>query len=502
MGYYSTHADGGGGGGGGGQTDTVTGVNGVTNTGTNVNAVLQPVYGTTALTICEGDDARLSNARTPTAHAASHSDGGSDEIDVANLGSTSAPGASYVPSSDGAGGLGWVDSSTFGTGDVVGPSSAVDNSVPTFDGTSGKLIQSTPFLISGIPVSPGTNTLGAAALLGVNTVQTAGTAQATGSGLFSIVVGTAESTTAGATAEMNSTFASGKAGTIILGYAKASLSGATATIDGRGSGAVVVGTAQSNFAQTALIDAQGDGSLIAGAAITASGSDSTMSTATSAPGGFVQGYVNGGSMTSAAQGCGVRGQAVSGGILSAGTGAGGGFISGYAAGGTMTSNGFGTVAIGAALAGGTITGGGFGSFVGGFCSGAGANITAGGIASGSITWGNCATGSTISTGLSASGAVALGAASGGNNISASGVASLAFGSASSGNITASATGAIQYGQGTNAITNSLQVGQAGSNGIHIIGSGLPGTPVNGMIWSDGTDVFVRTGGVTKNMSAI
>ena len=41
--------------GGGGQTDTVTGATGITNTGTNVNAVLEPTYGTAANTIAEGD---------------------------------------------------------------------------------------------------------------------------------------------------------------------------------------------------------------------------------------------------------------------------------------------------------------------------------------------------------------------------------------------------------------------------------------------------------------
>jgi len=40
------------------------------------------VIGTTAGTAAEGNDSRLSNARTPTAHAASHADGGTDEISV------------------------------------------------------------------------------------------------------------------------------------------------------------------------------------------------------------------------------------------------------------------------------------------------------------------------------------------------------------------------------------------------------------------------------------
>lgn len=55
--------------GAGGQTDTVTGSNGITNTGNNVNAILAPTYGSTANTVCQGNDARLSNARVPTGPA-------------------------------------------------------------------------------------------------------------------------------------------------------------------------------------------------------------------------------------------------------------------------------------------------------------------------------------------------------------------------------------------------------------------------------------------------
>jgi hypothetical protein len=44
-----------------------------------INGLLIP-YGTTAGTACEGNDSRLSDARTPTAHATTHQDGGSDEV--------------------------------------------------------------------------------------------------------------------------------------------------------------------------------------------------------------------------------------------------------------------------------------------------------------------------------------------------------------------------------------------------------------------------------------
>lgn len=45
-----------------------------------------PSLGTTATTACAGNDSRLSNARTPTAHATSHKSGGSDVINLDELG--------------------------------------------------------------------------------------------------------------------------------------------------------------------------------------------------------------------------------------------------------------------------------------------------------------------------------------------------------------------------------------------------------------------------------
>jgi hypothetical protein len=45
----------------------------------------QQTYGTGVNTACQGNDARLSDARTPTAHATSHQNAGGDEISVAGL---------------------------------------------------------------------------------------------------------------------------------------------------------------------------------------------------------------------------------------------------------------------------------------------------------------------------------------------------------------------------------------------------------------------------------
>lgn len=45
----------------------------------------QQTYGTLVDTACQGNDARLSDARTPLAHKTSHQDGGSDELSVVGL---------------------------------------------------------------------------------------------------------------------------------------------------------------------------------------------------------------------------------------------------------------------------------------------------------------------------------------------------------------------------------------------------------------------------------
>lgn len=58
----------------------------------------------------QGDDARLSDARAPTAHAATHAEDAADQVLVENLGTAAAAGT--APLSDGAGGLDPVDVAT------------------------------------------------------------------------------------------------------------------------------------------------------------------------------------------------------------------------------------------------------------------------------------------------------------------------------------------------------------------------------------------------------
>jgi len=60
----------------GGQTNSVTGASGIANTGNNVDATLAPTYGSSASTICQGNDARLHSQNTDQA-----TNSGSFEID-------------------------------------------------------------------------------------------------------------------------------------------------------------------------------------------------------------------------------------------------------------------------------------------------------------------------------------------------------------------------------------------------------------------------------------
>lgn len=91
----------------------------------------------------------LADAQTPTAHETTHRSGGSDALSVLNLGGF--PGgtgtflrgdASFAAPLGGA-----------GTGDVVGPASAVNNRVVAFDGATGKLIKDSGLLYTDLVVT-------------------------------------------------------------------------------------------------------------------------------------------------------------------------------------------------------------------------------------------------------------------------------------------------------------------------------------------------------------
>lgn len=69
------------------KTTTITAGTGLTGGGDlSANRTLAADFGSTAGKICQGNDSRLSDARTPTAHTHSGSDITSGSIDIARLG--------------------------------------------------------------------------------------------------------------------------------------------------------------------------------------------------------------------------------------------------------------------------------------------------------------------------------------------------------------------------------------------------------------------------------
>ncbi|MBZ5513086.1 MAG: hypothetical protein LAN70_18210 [Acidobacteriia bacterium] len=83
-------------------TNTGTGAHTIAVTGLGGAAALN--VGTTTGTVAAGDDSRMTNARTPTAHASTHQNGGSDEIATATAGANAIPKAG----SGGTLAVGWI----------------------------------------------------------------------------------------------------------------------------------------------------------------------------------------------------------------------------------------------------------------------------------------------------------------------------------------------------------------------------------------------------------
>lgn len=106
------------------------------------------------------------------------------------------------------------------------------------------------------------------------------------------------------------------------------------------------------------------------------------------------------------------------------------------------------------------------------------------------------------------GAMAAGYARSAYNISATGMGAMAFGSTwagdgfSYGDIAATARNAVQFGIGTNAVPDSVAVGDGGLR-FRGRASDAPADLRNGDVWVDASgDVCVRTGGVTKNLTTV
>lgn len=103
---------------------------------------LSVAFGTSGSTVCVGNDARLSDARTPLAHAASHASAGSDPITVAQSQVTGLTAALAAK--------------------AAGPASSTGNAVARYDGTTGVLLKDSAVTIddSGGIVAAGALTVG------------------------------------------------------------------------------------------------------------------------------------------------------------------------------------------------------------------------------------------------------------------------------------------------------------------------------------------------------
>jgi hypothetical protein len=131
------------------QADASTTVKGIT------KLSVAPVSPTNPIAVGDNDP-RNSDARTPTAHASSHTNG-TDDIQTASalqkglLSSTdwstfngkqdALVSGTNIKTINGNSLLGAGNLVLSGTGDVVGPGSSVDDNIATFDGLTGKLIQ-------------------------------------------------------------------------------------------------------------------------------------------------------------------------------------------------------------------------------------------------------------------------------------------------------------------------------------------------------------------------
>jgi len=101
---------------------------------------------TSAGVVVQGNDSRLSDARTPTGHGNTHTNGSDDVADlVGDSGSGGTHGLAPAPGAgDAAAGkflkADGVWTTPSGGGDVAGPGSSIDQGMPVFSGTTGKVI--------------------------------------------------------------------------------------------------------------------------------------------------------------------------------------------------------------------------------------------------------------------------------------------------------------------------------------------------------------------------
>jgi len=253
-----------------------------------------------------------------------------------------------------------------------------------------------------------------------------------------------------------------------------------------GGGSLAMGSAFSYGAGNALINVTGPGSFTCAYAYTGYGGGAKNHTLlNSGIGSFLGGYSYGGGqidITSSAQGSFCQGfwacANTNGFSIMRATGA-GAFAQGAVANNAAVTS--------------TLEATGDGGFAQGHIAGSG-RITASG--DGSFAQGRASAGGFIEA--TQAGTFAHGLAFT-NDIRATAIGSFAVGDATSGDIIASGVNSCQFGPGTNALADTVQIGNAG---IRFKGTaGAPGALQNGDVWVNAGYMYFRTNGVSVKMVA-
>lgn len=284
--------------------------------------------------------------------------------------------------------------------------------------------------------------------------------------------------------------------------------------DASGGGAITQGY-QSSFAHGY---AQGAGSTVVASGVASHAFGQVVvggDVIASGNGSFAHGRSTYGAVQATNTGASARGYAYYTGSTIEATGVGSDAHGHAVAGGTITAGGYGTKAFGRAT-NGVIQASERGSMAMGFSYNGSSQISAsapgafalgyayGGGQINAVDWGAIASGATDTSGsvvqAGGKGSHAVGFATGGNDVFASGDGSLAVGLANTATVEATAANSVQFGPGTNATANTVQVGDAG---LRFKGTaGAPGVLQNGDIWVASGNVYVRTNGVTKNLTNV